>query len=140
MLKTATKKRPPIVVADNEHERLVDLALSAMDRMPGAADLFVELSRARTVKALPRDAIGIDSVVTFDYDGARYRDFVLVDPHRADFAQGRISVITTVGAMLLGLSEGQSIEWTGEDSRSHWLTVARVGAKNESESASITRF
>jgi len=42
--------------------------------------------------------------------------------------------------MLLGLSEGQSIEWTGEDGRSHWLTVARVGAKNESESASITRF
>lgn len=127
-------------MADNEHERLVDLALSAMDRTPGAADLFVELSRAKTVEALPKGAIGIDSVVTFDYDGSRYRDFVLVDPHRADFAQGRISVITTVGAMLLGLSEGQSIEWTGEDGRTHWLTVARVGAEGAGESASITRF
>ncbi len=119
-------KRPPIVVADDEHERLVDLALSAMDRMPGAADLFVELSRATTVQTLPIDAVGIDSVVTFVYDGAHYRDFALVDPHRADFANGRISIVTSVGAMLLGLSEGQTIEWTGEDGRSHWLTVNQV--------------
>jgi regulator of nucleoside diphosphate kinase len=119
-------QRPPIVVADDEHERLVDLALSAMHRMPGAADLFVELSRAKTVQELPIDAIGIDSVVTFVYDGAHYTDFALVDPHRADFANGRISIVTSVGAMLLGLSEGQTIEWTGEDGRFHWLTVDRV--------------
>ncbi len=120
------QQRPPIVVADDEHERLVDLALSAMHRMPGAADLFEELSRAKTVPTLPIDAIGIDSVATFVYDGAHYTDFALVDPHRADFANGRISIVTSVGAMLLGLSPGQTIEWTGEDGRSHWLTVSHV--------------
>lgn len=140
MLKASTKKRPPIVVENDEHERLVGLALSALGRVPGAVDLFVELSRARTVKALPRAAIGIDSVITFDYDGSRYRDFVLVDPHRADFARGRISVITSVGAMLLGLSEGQSIEWTGDDGRSHWLKVVGVNADEGGETVSITRL
>lgn len=135
MLTTATKSRPPILVAEDEHQRLVDLALAAMDRTPGAADLFVELSRANTVKALPSGVIGVDSVVTFDYDGACYRDFALVDPHRADFAEGRISIITTVGAMLLGLAEGQSIAWTGENGRSHALTVIKVSERDARRAA-----
>lgn len=118
--------RPPIVVTDDEHERLLDLALSALDRTPGAADLYVELSRAKTVRQLPKNAIGIDRVASFEYDGEFYSDYALVDPHRADFSQHRISVLTPVGAMLLGLSEGQTIEWTGKDGRSHNVRVARV--------------
>jgi regulator of nucleoside diphosphate kinase len=119
-------KRPPIVVVDDQHERLVDLALSSMDRMPGAVMLFEELKRARTVEHLPRDAIGINSVVTFEYDGARYRDYALVDPHDADFSSGRISVLTPVGAMLLGLSVGQTMDWTGDDGRAHRVTIEQV--------------
>lgn len=121
-------RRPPIVVADNEHERLMDLALAAMDRTPGAVDLFEELARAKTVQRLPTEAVGVNSAVTFEYDGVRYRDFVLVDPHQADFANGRISVLTPVGAMLLGLSEGQVIEWEGVDGRAHRVAIESVRA------------
>lgn len=121
--------RPPIVVADDQHERLVDLALSTMDRMPGAVVLFAELARAKTVDRLPQDAIGINSVATFEYDGAHYRDYVLVEPHQADFSKGRISILTPVGAMLLGLSEGQTMEWTGDDGREHRVRVEHVHEK-----------
>lgn len=126
MLSRKKDKRPSIVIADDQHERLVDLALSTMDRMPGAVVLFAELARAKTVERLPPDAIGIDSVATFEYDGAHYRDFVLVEPHHADFSNGRISILTPVGAMLLGLSEGQTMEWTGDDGRAHRVTVEQV--------------
>jgi regulator of nucleoside diphosphate kinase len=126
MLSSKKDNRPPIVVADDQHERLVDLALSTMDRMPGAVVLFAELARAKTVDRLPQDAIGINSVATFEYDGARYRDYVLVEPHQADFSKGRISILTPVGAMLLGLSEGQTMEWIGEDGRTHRVTIEQV--------------
>lgn len=123
-------QRPPIVIAEGEHERLTNLALSALDRAPGAVDLFVELSRAKTVAALPERVVGIGSIATFRYDGSSYRDYELVDPHRADIAQRRISVLTPVGAMLLGLSEGQTIEWVGPDRRSHKVVVEQVRAAN----------
>ena len=119
-------KRPPIVIAEGEHDRLVTLALSALDRAPGAVDLFTELSRAKVVANLPEQVVGVGSVATFEYDGSTYRDYELVDPHRADIAQQRISVLTPVGAMLLGLSAGQSIEWTGPDDRAHKVAVERV--------------
>lgn len=121
-------ERPPIVIAEDEHERLTNLALAALDRAPGAVDLFVELSRAKTVKALPEHIVGIGSVATFEYDGSSYREFELVDPHRADIGQRRISVLTPVGAMLLGLSQGQTIEWVGPDKRTHKVVVANVRA------------
>lgn len=136
---SSKNKRPQIFVRTDEHERLVDLALAAMERTPGAVDLFVELSRAKTVERLPRDVIGIDSVITFEYDGSNYRDFTLVDPHRADFANGRISIITTVGAMLLGLAEGQTIEWTGEDGRAHRLSVAEVRQPRSLDTVSLAQ-
>ena len=121
-------KRPPIVISEDEHERLTSLALAALDRAPGAVDLFVELSRAKTVKALPKYAVGVGSVATFEYDGSSYREYELVDPHRADIAQRRISVLTPVGAMLLGLSQGQTIEWVGPDDRAHKVVVGDVRA------------
>ncbi|MEJ0060404.1 MAG: GreA/GreB family elongation factor [Terricaulis sp.] len=119
-------QRPLIVVAEAEHERLVNLALSALDRSPGAVDLFTELSRAKVVPTLPDHVIGVGSVATFKYEGSTYVDFELVDPHRADIARQRISVVTPVGAMLLGLSEGQSIQWTGPDNRRHEVIVESV--------------
>jgi regulator of nucleoside diphosphate kinase len=88
----------------------------------------VELSRAKTVKALPEHVVGIGSVATFDYDGSSYREYELVDPHRADIGQRRISVLTPVGAMLLGLSQGQTIEWVGPDDRAHKVVVESVRA------------
>jgi len=121
-------KRPPIVVAEDEHERLTGLALAALDRAPGAVDLFAELSRAKTVKALPEHVVGVGSVATFKYDGSSYREYELVDPHRADIGQRRISVLTPVGAMLLGLSQGQTIEWVGPDDRAHKVVVENVRA------------
>lgn len=121
-------KRPPIFIAEDEHERLTSLALAALDRASGAVDLFVELSRAKTVKALPEHVVGVGSVATFEYDGSSYREYELVDPHRADIGQRRISVLTPVGAMLLGLSQGQTIEWVGPDDRAHKVVVENVRA------------
>ncbi len=123
-------QRPNIVVTNDDHEVLIDLAHKALGRAPGAAMLLEEMERATLVPtgALPAGVLAMNGAVAFDYDGRAYRDFRLVHPAGADFAAGRISVLTPVGAALIGLSEGQSISWPDQDGSIHRLTVTQVGA------------
>jgi regulator of nucleoside diphosphate kinase len=50
----------------------------------------------------------------------------LVLPENADINTGRISVLTPVGAALIGLSPGQAMEWLGNDGKKRFLTVLAV--------------
>ncbi len=120
------QRRTPIIVAEKDHELLTDLALAALGKAPGAVLLFEELARAKVVPELAPFVAGIGSVATFSYNGSRYHDYELVYPQSADFAQQRISVLTPVGAMLLGLAEGQAIEWTSDDGVTHRIALEKV--------------
>ncbi len=120
------KRRTPIMVAEKDHELLTDLAHAALGKAPGAVLLFEELGRAKVVPELPPFVVGIGSIATFTYNDSHYRDFTLVYPQSADFAQHRISVLTPVGAMLLGLAEGQAIEWTSDDGVMHRIALEHV--------------
>jgi regulator of nucleoside diphosphate kinase len=58
------------------------------------------------------------------------RTVTLVYPDEADLTQGRISVLTPVGAALIGLSVSQSIEWETVSGGRRSLTVLAVDAVN----------
>lgn len=124
----SAKQQPPIVVTQEDHEQLIELALKALGQAPGAATLLEEMERAKVVEAasLPQGVLAMNGVAEFEYDGQVYRDFHLVYPQGADFVNGRISVLTPVGAALIGLSEGQSMWWPGQQGRVHRLTLNRV--------------
>ena len=52
------------------------------------------------------------------------RKVQLVYPAEADFTKGKISVMTPIGVALIGLSEGQSIEWhTLGDSKQNLMVL-----------------
>lgn len=123
-------KRPEIVVSQDDHEQLVELALQALDKTPGAVTLLEEMERAKVVRPeeLPAEAVAMNTQLDFEYDGARYRDFRLVYPQCANITDGSISVLTPVGAALIGLSKGQSMWWPGSARRIHRLTVLDVKA------------
>ena len=70
------------------------------------------------------------AAVRFSLDGAEPRTVRLVYPGEADIEQGRISVLTPVGAALIGLTAGQSIEWTDRDGKSRSLSVLEVGMED----------
>ncbi len=125
---TTTTTRPPIYVTAEEHDRLLDLAYATLGHEPGAQTLIEELSRAKVapLAAAPQDIVRMNDEVTFLYDGSTYRAFALVYPQEADISARRISVLTQVGAMLLGLSPGQSIAWTGSDGRAHQIAIEAV--------------
>ena len=121
-----SNRRTPITVAEADHDLLTDLALGALGKAPGAVLLFEELARAKVEAALPPFVVGMGSVATFTYNDSRYRDYMLVYPQSADFTKQRISVLTPVGAMLLGLAEGQAIEWTSDDGVTHRIALEQV--------------
>ncbi len=56
----------------------------------------------------------------------RVRRVQVVAPREADIDQGRISVLSYVGAGLVGLAEGQSIDWQSPGGDPLRLTVVRI--------------
>jgi regulator of nucleoside diphosphate kinase len=119
---------PEIIVGDSEHARLTSLATAALDRLPQAADeLLSELERATIVadEAVPADVVRMGSTVEFRTEEGQKR-VTLVFPPEADIAAGKVSVLTPIGAALIGLSKGESMAWNSRDGHSHELTVLAV--------------
>lgn len=119
---------PAIVVEAAHADRLADLAEATAGRAPEvAAFLLGELERARIVARLPADVVTIGSWVTYtDRASGESRTVQLVYPDRADIAAGRVSVLTPVGAALLGLSVGQAMGWRTRTGAARDLVVTAV--------------
>ncbi|WP_119461340.1 nucleoside diphosphate kinase regulator [Rhodospirillaceae bacterium SYSU D60014] len=123
-------KSPPIVVTRNDHERLSELTSAALRQMPHVGEFLAdELDRAQVVDAdkIAPTVVTMHSRVEFkdDATGER-RTITLVYPGEQDIAEGKVSILTPIGAALLGLSEGQSIE--RETPKGEWksLTVVKL--------------
>ena len=135
--------RPPLVLAAEDHVRLVALASVVLRRDPLVARLLLEeADRAEVVPSgrLPTGAVALGSRVEFRDDATgETRRLQVVLPGRAGIAEGRISVLSLVGAGLIGLLEGHSIDWPTQDGRLRRLTILRVegrGAEPEARAAS----
>lgn len=121
--------RPQIIVARSEHQQLLALAASGSGTLsPAAESLWGEMDRARVVAdtKLPPEIVRMGSRVQYRTDRDEQIEVVLVFPVDADISQDKISVLTPVGAALVGLRTGQSITWEARDGRKHALTVLSV--------------
>src|SRR5690606_7988483 len=126
-----THRKPAITMTRSDHERLWRLAESHSSRSPEVAEeLLVELDRARIVPdaGIAADVVRMGSRLRFTSDLGEDRQVTLVFPGEADIAEGKVSILTPIGAALIGLSAGQSIDWTARDGRTHRLTVESVEA------------
>jgi regulator of nucleoside diphosphate kinase len=74
---------------------------------------------------LPDNVVTLGSEVTYRH-GDREQTVRIVAPEDADIEQRRISVLTPVGAALLGLTVGQKIAWDLPDRRAAVLEVVAV--------------
>ncbi len=122
-------RKPAITVTRTDSERLWRLAESFAGRNPAVAEeLLSELDRAKVVEdgRLAADVVRMGSSLRFTSDLGENRDVTLVFPGEADIAEGKVSILTPIGVALIGLSEGQSIDWTARDGRTHRLTVESV--------------
>ena len=121
---------PPITVMEDEGRRLNALASSSAVLFPRVAHFLArEIERASVVpdNSDLRGVVRMGSRVRYSDDNTgEVRDVVLVYPHDADITLKRVSVLTPVGAALIGLSVGQGIEFQTPGHNKRSLTVLDV--------------
>ena len=126
--------KPPLVIGEIDHRNLISLALAMEKGAPDVSEsLLDELDRAKVVPQgkVPAQTVQMGSTVRFETKGAGERQVTLVLPGEADIDAGRISIMTPIGAALIGLSTGQSIHWHARDGREQVLTVLAVEPPEE---------
>lgn len=130
MEKRAEKKQPAIHLIDEEADALTNLAIEVADRLPQVSELLlVEIGRAviHSRKTIPEDIATMFATIEFiDEANGASRSVQLVYPKDADISAGRISILTPVGAGLIGLREGQSILWPDREGHERRLRVVKV--------------
>jgi len=122
--------RPPLQIRETDAEQIGNLALQMEHRSPQVAEmLLAEINRAKVVDdaRLPSDTVAMLSTVKFvDDETGVERTLQLVYPQDADIEAGRISILSLVGAGLLGLRAGQSISWPNRDGHERPLHIIEV--------------
>jgi regulator of nucleoside diphosphate kinase len=114
-MRKAVNTRPNIIISSTDAERLEKLldALPAQ-AFPGKVELEAELARAEVLAPtqIPPTVVTMNSKVKFRVD-ATAEEFclTLVYPKDVDSSGATISVLAPVGSALLGLSQGDEIEW-----------------------------
>ena len=133
MTRPKALRRPAIQMIDSEADTLTTLALGAESRVPEVAEMLLnEIERATIVseKRISPDVVTMRSVVEFiDEASGADRTVQLVYPREADISAGRISILTPIGAGLIGMKTGQSILWPDRDGRERKLTIGAVELK-----------
>jgi regulator of nucleoside diphosphate kinase len=126
----AGRVRPQIHLLASESDLVASLALRTEDRNPVvAAMLLEEIERAELHDAttFPEDAVMLGSQVDFvDDKTSQLRKVRIVLPGEANIAEGRISILTPMGAALYGLRAGSSIDWPDLDGNKRRINIVRV--------------
>ena len=121
--------RPYIIMSETDVERLSALALQMEHATPAAGMLLDEIDRAevRPDDAVPDDVVRMHSTVQFVDDAhGQARTVLLVYPSEADIAAGKVSVLTPVGAGLIGLRPHQEILWPDREGQLRALRILKV--------------
>jgi regulator of nucleoside diphosphate kinase len=121
--------RTPIQLTETDFEILSALVDAAPEALPGAALLAEEVARARVSpdRRAPAGLVRLHSVVTYEeLATGQVRTLQLGLPKDASIDDNRISVLTPVGAALIGLSVGQRFAWTGPDGRARAVKIVAV--------------
>jgi regulator of nucleoside diphosphate kinase len=128
---------PEVTITSTDRRRLVAVATAALpSRHDGVAAsmLLSEIARASVVapESLPATVVGIGCEIDVrDNIMGTTEHLRIVFPGEEDGGAHAISVLTPLGATLIGLREGASIDWCTptRDRKSH--TVLRVGRREQ---------
>jgi regulator of nucleoside diphosphate kinase len=122
-----SKTKNKVIIRNKDYDKLYSLT----EKNPGdIADLLeTELNRARVVSddKLPTDVIAMGSTAVFKRrDSDEITRVNLVYPADADMQARKISVLSPVGAALIGLRVGGEIDWPMPNGKLAHLEVMEV--------------
>lgn len=103
----------PVIISVSDHSvirKLIGNITPTTDDMT----LAYELNRAIVVNndEVPAGTVQLDSTVSvLDLDTNKEKTFTIVIPSRADIKSGLVSVLSPMGAALIGFRKGQEVLW-----------------------------
>lgn len=128
---------PPIVMTEMDHDRLSHVASMVIDKLPDVAELLgQELDRAHIVPAgeIPADVVTMNSTVEFVYGPPEHTErLTLVYPREADTTAGKLSIVSLIGAALIGLKTGDTMRWRTRYDEMRELKLLNVISQPERE-------
>jgi regulator of nucleoside diphosphate kinase len=124
------EERPSTHFLAPESDLVADLAMQIEHRHPVVAAMLleeIERGELHDARTLPKDAVTLGSHVDFvDEKTHQLRKVQLVLPGNANIAEGKISILTPMGAALYGLRAGDSINWPDIDGNERRITLVSV--------------
>lgn len=92
-------------------------------------NLELELDRAKIISddMVPADLVTMNSKVKFlNVNDNREMVITIVYPSEADFTEGKISVLASLGSALIGLRKDQEINWMFPDGKTKTLKILDI--------------
>jgi regulator of nucleoside diphosphate kinase len=122
--------KPPIHISETDYALIASHAMRLEATAPEVASMLLdEIDRAEVYSRdeLPRDVVTLGSLVTFvDESNGVQRRVQIVLPADANMERCSLSIHSQVGAGLIGLRAGQSIDWPCPDGRPRTLRLVDV--------------
>ena len=129
-LRRAGAKKPVIHISETDYDLIANFAMAIEHKSPDLAQMLQdEIDRAKVhpPEKLPADVVTLGSEVVYeDGQSGAVRRVRLVMPAEADIEGGKVSIVTPVGAGLIGLKAGQEIDWPCPDGRPRVLKILEV--------------
>jgi len=128
---------PPVMISEMDRDDLYAAATSTLRNSrtaPAASNVLREIFRAKIVSndQLPTNVVAVNSCVDVrDNVAGANRRIVLVLPGETTSKPNAVSVLSPLGAALIGLSEGSSIEWCTASGDRRNITVVRSTPSSE---------
>lgn len=96
----------------------------------------LESAQIRDEQDMPKDVIRFNSKIAIASQNGWKRKFTLVMPNNSDIKNDKVSILTPMGAAVMGYAEGDSITWqfpSGEQK----LTIEKVEQENKYINANL---
>ena len=127
--KRTLTQRPPSIALSREDYAALDRLVGDRPGTGPAGLLQDEMDRAKVFEAedMPKGVVTLYRWLHFkDGTDAEVRRIKLVMPQEADIDAGLVSILSYVGTGLIGLYEGDSIDWPAPSGEPRRLSVIMV--------------
>ena len=126
-------KAAAIYLTELDLTRLENAANRAGSNSPLAGLVDDLIARANVVPGnkLPADVVTMNSVVCVVDDTGAEQELTLVYPEEANVASAKLSVLSPMGAALLGARVGKSVKYSAPNGAQRSLRIDRVAFQPE---------
>ncbi|WP_130803014.1 nucleoside diphosphate kinase regulator [Acinetobacter ihumii] len=129
-------KQPNIIISSQDLHRLETMLEHQPTTTVTMQHLENELARAEVVDPdqVPANVVSMNSRVSMTIaPSTESIEIVLVYPHDFTGDKTQVNILAPVGAAILGLAEGQSIEWPQPDGQFMQIKIEKVIYQPERE-------